>query len=309
MIKNLLSRLLQGLVVMFVLFTITFFLVKAMPGGPFQSEKAIPAHIKAKIEAYYGLDKPMGVQYLKLLTNYLKGDPGLSLRLEGRPVTQIIGEAFPFSFQLGVVAMSIALLVGIPSGCIAAAKKNGLLDVGSMGFAMVGVCLPSFVIGPILAESFGRSLKWFPAMGWNASSPETWILPAITLGLGTAAYISRLTRAGMIETLSQDFVRTAKAKGVPGWKILIRHCLRGGLIPAVAYIGPAFAGIVSGSVVIESIFQIPGLGRHFIKAIETRDAPVITGAVLLYGSLVIAANLLTDLAGLWLNPRLRSGKN
>lgn len=309
MIKNLLSRLLQGLVVMFVLFTITFFLVKAMPGGPFQSEKAIPAHIKAKIEAYYGLDKPIGVQYLKLLGNYLMGDPGLSLRLEGRPVTQIIGEAFPVSFQLGVVAMSIALLVGIPSGCLAAAKKNGLLDVGSMACAMIGVCLPSFVIGPILAETFGRSLKWFPAMGWNATSPQTWILPAITLGLGTAAYVSRLTRAGMIETLSQDFVRTAKAKGVPGWKILIRHCLRGGLIPAVAYIGPAFAGIVSGSVVIESIFQIPGMGRHFIKAIETRDSSVLIASVLLYGALVILANLFSDIAGVWLNPRLRSGKN
>lgn len=309
MIKNLVNRLLQGLVVLFVLFTLTFFLVKAMPGGPFQSEKAIPAHIKAKIEAYYGLDQPVWVQYGKQLRNYLAGDPGLSLRLEGRPVTQIIGQAFPVSFQLGVVAMSIALLIGIPTGCIAAAKKNGLLDVGSMAFAMVGVCLPSFVIGPLLAETFGRSLKWFPAMGWDASSPQTWLLPAITLGLGTAAYVSRLTRAGMIETLSQDFVRTARAKGVPGWRILIRHCLRGGLIPAVAFIGPAFAGIVSGSVVIESIFQIPGLGRHFIKAIETQDAPVILTSVLLYGSLVILANLFTDIAGVWLNPRLRSGKN
>jgi len=309
MIKNLINRLLQGVVVLFVLFTLTFFLVKKMPGGPFQTEKAIPAHIKARIEAYYGLDQPVVVQYYRQLSNYLKGDPGLSLRLEGCPVTEIIGQAFPVSLQLGIVAMAIALFIGIPAGCVAAAKKNGLLDSGSMAFAMIGICLPAFVIGPILAEVFGRVLHWFPAMGWGSTSPQTWVLPAITLGLVTAAYLSRLTRAGMIETLSQDFVRTAKAKGVPGWKILIRHCLRGGLIPAVAYIGPAFAGIISGSVVIETIFQIPGLGRHFIKAIETRDAPVITGAVLLYGSLVIAANLLTDLAGLWLNPRLRSGKN
>jgi oligopeptide transport system permease protein len=309
MIRNLFSRLLQGVVVLFVLFTITFFLVKAMPGGPFDSEKKIPAHIKAKIEAYYGLDKPVGVQYLRQLNNYLKGDPGLSLRMEGRPVTEIIGQAFPVSLQLGVVAMIIALVIGIPAGCIAAARRNGLLDVGSMSVAMIGICLPSFVIGPILAETFGRNLKWFPAMGWNAASPQTWMLPALTLGLVTAAYLSRLTRAGMIETLSQDFVRTAKAKGVPGWKILIRHCLRGGLIPAVAYIGPAFAGIIAGSVVIETIFQIPGLGRHYIKAIETRDAPVISGVVLLYGTLVILANLFTDIVGLWLNPRLRSGKN
>lgn len=309
MFKNLFSRLLQGLVVLFVLFTITFFLVKAMPGGPFQSEKAIPAHIREKIENYYGLNESVSVQYGRQLMNYLKGDPGLSLRMEGRPVTEIIGQAFPVSFQLGVVAMLIALLIGIPAGCIAAARRNGLLDISSMSVAMIGICLPSFVIGPILAETFGRSLKWFPAMGWSSTSPQTWVLPALTLGLVTAAYLSRLTRAGMIETLSQDFVRTAKAKGVPGWKILIRHCLRGGLIPAVAYIGPAFAGIISGSVVIETIFQIPGLGRHFIKAIETRDAPVIFGAVLLYGSLVILANLFTDIVGLWLNPRLRSGKN
>jgi oligopeptide transport system permease protein len=300
MIQNLISRLLQGVLVLFVLFTVTFFLVKAMPGGPFQSEKTIPAHIKEKIETYYGLDQPIQVQYLKQIRNYLHGDLGLSLRMEGRPVTEIIGQAFPVSLLLGIVAMVIALLIGIPAGCIAAAKKNGLLDAGSMAIAMIGICLPSFVIGPILAECFGRYLKWFPAMGWSSSSPQTWVLPALTLGLVTAAYLSRLTRAGMIETLSQDFVRTAKAKGVPGWKILIRHCLRGGLIPAVAY-------IISGSVVIETIFQIPGLGRHFIKAIETRDAPVIFGAVLLYGTLVILANLFTDLVGLWLNPRLRSG--
>lgn len=305
MFKALLSRFAQSLLVLFVLYTITFFLVKAMPGNPLQGEKALPAHIKAKMEQYYGLDKPIAVQYTKQLGNYIKGDPGYSIRLEGRAVTEIISQAFPISVQLGVIAMTVAILIGIPAGCIAAARKNSLIDNTSMTVAMIGICIPSFVLGPILAEYFGRKLQVVPALGWSSTHPSTWVLPAFTLGLAYAAYLSRLTRAGMLETLSQDFVRTARAKGVVGWKILIRHCLRGGLIPAVAYIGPAFAGIISGSVVIETVFQLPGLGRHFIKAIETRDAPVIMGVVMLYGTLVIIANFLTDLAGVWLNPRLR----
>ncbi|MEK7950508.1 ABC transporter permease [Luteolibacter soli] len=305
MFKALFSRLIQSLLVLLVLFTVTFFLVKAMPGNPLNREKAMPEHIRVKLEHYYGLDKPVLAQYGIQLGRYLQGDPGYSIRLEGREVTDIISQAFPVSFQLGVLAMGVAITIGIPAGCLAAARKNGLIDVMAMSIAMFGICLPSFVIGPLLAEFFGRKLQLLPAFGWDAIDPKTWILPAVTLGLAYAAYLSRLTRAGMLETLSQDFVRTAKAKGVPGWKILIRHCLRGGLIPAVAYIGPAFAGIISGSLVIETVFQVPGLGRHFIKSIETLDAPVIMGVTMLYGTLVIVANFLTDLAGIWLNPRLR----
>jgi len=305
MFKVLLSRLAQSILVMFVLYTITFFLVKAMPGNPLAAEKAMPPHIKAKMESYYDLDKPVFVQYTKQLGKFLTGEPGFSFRLEGRPVIEIISQAFPVSLLLGIIAMIVAVSVGIPAGCIAAARKNGLIDTLSMSVAMIGICLPSFVTGPILAEWLGRDLKLLPSYGWESVNPVTWVLPSITLGLAYAAYLSRLTRAGMLETLSQDFVRTARAKGVPGWKILIRHCLRGGLIPAVAYIGPAFAGIVSGSLVIETVFQIPGLGRHFIKSIETRDVPVILGVTMLYGALVILANFVTDMAGVWLNPRLR----
>jgi oligopeptide transport system permease protein len=305
MFKNLLSRLVQGLLVLLVLYTLTFFLVKALPGGPFQSERAMPKHIRAKMEAYYGLNESLPVQYGRQLKNYLKGDLGLSFRLEGRPVSEVIAQAFPVSLQLGTLAMAIAVVIGIPAGCLAAAKRNSLIDTGAMAVAMTGICLPAFVIGPILAEVFGRGLHWFPALGWDAASPSSWVLPAFTLGLAYAAYLSRLTRAGMLETLSQDFVRTARAKGVSPWNIIVRHCLRGGLIPAVAYLGPAFAGIISGSVVIEAVFQIPGLGRHFVKAIESRDAPMIFGPVLLYGLLIILANLVTDVLGVWLNPRLR----
>lgn len=307
MLKNLLGRFLQGILVLFVLFTITFFLIKELPGGPFKSgEKAIPEHIRLKIEAYYGLDQPVQVQYYRTLTNLLKGDLGLSMRLEGREVQEIISQAFPVSLLLGLVAMGIAIVIGIPLGVIAAWKKNTLMDYSAMALAMIGICIPSFVIGPILADLCGRQLKLLPSMGWDPSDPSFWVLPALTLGLATAAYLSRLTRAGMLEILSQDYIRTAKAKGVGSFRMLVRHCLRGGLIPAVAFIGPAFAGIISGSVVIESVFAMPGLGTHFIKSIEVGDAPVILGSVMLYGTLIIIANFLTDLLGLWLNPRLRA---
>ncbi len=306
MLANLLRRFLQGILVLFVLFSITFFLIKALPGGPFKSaEKAIPEHIRVKIEAYYGLDRPLPVQYLRALTNLVKGDPGLSLRLEGREVTEIISQAFPVSLRLGLAAMLIAICMGIPLGVIAAWKKNTLMDYSAMALAMIGICIPAFVIGPLLADQFGRRMNVLPAMGWNPTNPSSWVLPAITLGLATAAYLSRLTRAGMLEILSQDYIRTAKAKGVGNFRMLVRHSLRGGIIPAVAFIGPAFAGIISGSVVIESVFAMPGLGMHFIKAIEVGDAPVILGIVMLYGTLIIIANFLTDILGLWLNPRLR----
>ena len=290
-----------------MLFTVTFFLIKALPGGPFKSaEKAIPEHIRLKIEAYYGLDQPVQVQYFRQLKNLLKGDPGLSLRLEGREVTEIISQAFPVSLRLGLAAMAIAICIGIPLGVIAAWKKNTYMDYSAMALAMVGICIPSFVVGPLLADQFGRRMQLLPAMGWSSTAPSTWVLPAITLGLATAAYLSRLTRAGMLEILHQDYIRTAKAKGVGDFRMLVRHCLRGGLIPAVAFIGPAFAGIISGSVVVESVFAMPGLGLHFIKAIEVGDSPVILGIVMLYGTLIIIANFLTDLLGLWLNPRLRA---
>ena len=306
MFANLITRFLQGILVLFVLFTVTFFLIKALPGGPFKSgEKAIPQHIRLKIEAYYGLDQPVQVQYFRQLKNLLQGDPGLSLRLEGREVTEIISQAFPVSLRLGLAAMVIAIGIGIPLGVIAAWKKNTLMDYSAMAVAMIGICIPAFVIGPLLADTFGRRLALLPAMGWNPTDPTSWLLPAVTLGLATAAYLSRLTRAGMLEILSQDYIRTAKAKGVGSFRMLVRHCLRGGIIPAVAFIGPAFAGIISGSVVIEGVFAMPGLGMHFIKAIEVGDAPVILGSVMLYGTLIIIANFLTDLLGLWLNPRLR----
>lgn len=309
MFSSIFQRLLQGILVLFVLFTVTFFLVSALPGGPISNtEKAIPEHIKEKIEAYYGYDKPLVVQYGRQLGKLIQGDPGISLRLEGRSVGVILGQSFPVSLQLGILAMVVAIVIGIPLGVIAAWKKNTALDYVAMAVAMIGICVPNFVIGPLAAELFGTKFNFLPAMGWIPDQPSSWILPAVTLGLATAAYISRLTRAGMLEVLNQDFVRTARSKGVGSFRMLVVHCLRGGLLPAAAFIGPAFATIISGSVVIESVFAMPGLGMHFIKAIETSDRAVILGVVMLYGVLIIFANFATDLLTLWLNPRLRASR-
>lgn len=306
MIRILFNRLIQGVLVLFVLFTVTFFLCRMLPGGPYQSERAIPEHVKQMMMEQDGYNQPVRVQYMRKLTSILRGNPGLSTRLSGRPVTDVIKQAFPVSVQLGTISMLLAILIGIPAGVISAWKKNTFVDFMVMTVAMLGLCLPSFVVGPILAESFGREWKIFPVMGWGFTDPSTWFLPMVTLAMVYAAYLARLTRAGMLDTLSQDFVRTAKAKGVSMRQILVKHCLRGGLIPAAAFIGPAFAGIVSGSVVIESVFQVPGLGRHFIKAIETNDVNVIMGISLLYGALVVVGNIVSDFLVTFFNPRARA---
>lgn len=304
MLKLLISRFLQGLLTLFVLITLTFFMVRAMPGSPYTEEKAIPAHVLERMKAYTGLDKPLPVQYIRYLKNLvIEQDMGDLIRKDGVKVSEVIADSFPVSLALGLASMGIALLVGIPAGVVAAVKKNSPTDFACLAFAMIGICLPSFVIGPLLAVGAGLKLQSLNVAGW--SSPTDWILPAVTLGLINAAYLARLTRGGMLDVLSQDYIRTAKAKGVPGWKIITRHALKGGLIPAVAFIGPAFAAMISGSFVIETIFQIPGMGQHFVNAANDREFFLIQGLVLFYGFLIVAANLLADLALIALNPRLR----
>lgn len=305
--KEVANRLAQGFLVLFVLGTLTFFLVHALPYGPFQDEKAVPDHVRERLEQLHGYDKPLLTQYWLRLNNIVRGNLGTSIKvMEGREVSEILSQAFPVSLQLGLCAMLIAMLIGIPAGVLAAIRKNHAMDYWIMAVALLGICLPNFVIGPLLAEFFGRSLGWFPVSGWEPWQPSAMVLPALTLGLVSAAYLSRLTRAGMLEILNQDFIRTARAKGQKESLIILRHALRGGLIPSIAYLGPAFAGTISGSVVVESIFQIPGIGRLFIKAIETGDETLIMGPVLLYGSLIVIANFLADMLQLWFNPRLRS---
>lgn len=304
MIRLILSRIGQGVITLLVLITLTFFLVRAMPGSPYTDEKAIPAHVLARMKAYTGLDLPLPVQYFRYLKNLVVNqDLGDLIKRDGVKVSEIIGESFPVSLGLGVLSIGIALTLGIPAGMISAVKRNTFIDYSCLAAAMVGICLPSFVIGPLLAVGAGLGLKSLNVAGW--SSPTDWILPAVTLGVINAAYLARLTRGGMLDVLSQDYIRTARAKGVSESGIVIRHALRGGLIPAVAFIGPAFAGIISGSFVIETIFQVPGMGQHFVNAATDREFFLIQGLVLFYGFLIVGANLLADLAQIVLNPRLR----
>ena len=304
MLRLITSRIFQGLLTLFVLVTLTFFLVRMMPGSPYTEEKAIPAHILERMKAYTGLDKPLPFQYARYMKNLVfQQDFGELIRKDGVKVSEVISDAFPVSLALGLASMGIALLVGIPAGVIAAVRKNTPADFSCLAFAMVGICLPSFVIGPLLAVSAGLYFNSLNVAGW--SSPTDWIMPAVTLGMINAAYLARLSRGGMLDVLNQDYIRTAKAKGVPGARIIIRHALRGGLIPAIAFIGPAFAGMISGSFVIETIFQIPGMGQHFVNAASDREFFLIQGLVLFYGFLIVAANLLADLAQVAINPRMR----
>jgi oligopeptide transport system permease protein len=304
MFKLLVSRFLQGLLTLFILVTLTFFLVRAMPGSPYTEEKAVPAHVLERMKAYTGLDQPLPAQYAQYLKNLIiHQDLGDLIKKDGVKVSEVIRDSFPVSLALGLASMSIALMVGIPAGVIAAVKKNTPVDFACLSFAMLGICLPSFVIGPLLAVFAGLRFDSIHVAGW--SSPTDWILPAVTLGMINAAYLARLSRGGMLDVLNQDYIRTAKAKGVPGYKIIMRHALRGGLIPAVAFIGPAFASMISGSFVIETIFQVPGMGQHFVNAATDREFFLIQGLVLFYGFLIVAANLLADLAQIALNPRLR----
>ncbi len=304
MLALIISRIGQGFITLLVLVTLTFFLVRAMPGSPYVEEKAIPENALKRMKQYTGLDQPLPVQYFRYLKNLVVNhDLGDLIKKDGVKVSEIIAESFPVSLGLGLLSIGIALMIGIPAGVIAAVRKNTVVDFSCLGFAMIGICLPSFVIGPLLAVTAGLGLKSLNVAGW--SSPSDWILPAVTLGLINAAYLARLARGGMLEVLSQDYIRTARAKGAAPGRIVIRHALRGGLIPAVAFIGPAFAGMISGSFVIETIFQIPGMGQHFVNAATDREFFLIQGLVLFYGFLIVGANLLADLAQIALNPRLR----
>lgn len=302
MFKFIAKRLVQAVVVLFVIITVTFFMVRFAPGDPFSAERKMPEHIKQRLMAHYGLDQPVLVQYANYLGQLVKGDLGPSFT-ETRSVNQILASSFPVSLELGAWALLIALGIGLPIGIIAAVYRNTLADYVPMSMAMVGICLPTFVLGPILALVFGVWLGWFNVSGWFVPSDR--VLPALTIGLVYAAVIARITRGGMLEVLSQDFIRTAVAKGVPFWRVILFHTLKGGLLPVVTFLGPALAGIISGSFVVETIFQIPGMGREFVSSAFDRDYTLVLGTVILYAVLITAANLLVDIVQVILNPRLR----
>ncbi len=304
MTKIIFHRLLQGIPVLLIVVTVTFFLVRAAPGGPFDAERTLPAEVIKNLEARYHLDDPVYLQYFNYLKNLVQGDFGPSFRYPNRSVTELIATGLPITVELAIYAILFAIVVGVAAGMIAAVKPNTLQDYLPMSLAMSGICFPSFLLGPLLVLIFGIWLQWLPVSGWGYS-PGDKILPVVTLGSAYAAYISRLARGGMLEILSQDFIRTARAKGLSTSVILLRHAIRGGLSPVVAFMGPAIAGLLTGSFVVETIFQIPGLGRFYIQAAFNRDYTMILGTTILLSCLIVLLNIVADLIALWMNPRLR----
>jgi oligopeptide transport system permease protein len=297
------SRFFQAIVVVFAVFTLTFFMVRLAPGDPLATEKAMHEDVRRALRERYHLDKSLGEQYVITLAAYLQGDLGPSMKNQGLWNARIIRDSFPVSLTIGLAALMIAICFGVPAGIVAAVRRNSWLDNAAMSLALVGICLPGFVMGPLLIALFGLKLRWFNVGGWF--EPTDWVLPACTMGIIYAAYIARLTRGGMLEVLNQDFIRTAHAKGVPAWRIILKHALRGGLIPVVAYLGPALAGISTGSFIIETIFNLPGLGRHFVDAAVNKDYTLVLATAVLFSALLVFANFLSDILVAWLNPKVR----
>lgn len=298
-------RIFAGLMVLFVVATATFFMLRAAPGGPFDDERNTRPEIQASLDRYYGLDQPLWRQYLDYLVNLGRGDLGPSFKYPGRSVNEIIAQSFPVSAELGLLALAVSIGCGVPIGVLTAARRGTARDRGSMAITTLGICVPTFVLGPVLILVFALDLGWVQPSGWF--QPTDRILPALTLGAAGAAIFAKLTRAGMLEALDSGFVRTARAKGASESGILFRHALRVGVMAPVAYLGPAAAGLLTGSFAVETIFQIPGLGRFFVAAAFNRDYTLVLGLVLFYALLIVAFNLLVDLTQAWLNPKLRHG--
>ncbi len=304
MLLYILKRLLTAIPVLFFVVLITFVLVRLAPGGPFDEERKVPPQVLENLNKRYHLDDPLHQQFFDYVGGLLKGDFGPSYKYPNRTVTEIIFSGVPVTMELGFYALLIAMIIGIITGVFASLKPNTPQDYVPMSFAMLGICLPSFVLGPLLILTFGIWYDILPVSGWNYSAYDK-ILPAITLGSTYAAYVARLTRGGMLEVLSQDYIRTARAKGLSEWRVVMMHAFRGGIAPVIAFAGPAAAGLLSGSFVVESIFQIPGMGRFYLQAAFNRDYTMILGTTIFFAFLIIAFNLITDVVLVWLNPKLR----
>jgi oligopeptide transport system permease protein len=303
MLRFIARRLLETIPVLLIIITATFFMIRFVPGGPFTAEKAVTPEILRNLEAHYGLNKPLYRQYLDYLGSLLHGDLGPSFKYPNRTVNEIIGDKLPVSLELGFISLAVALAFGLTLGVLAAIKRNTWIDYVCSSAAMIGICVPTFVLGPLLVLTFAIHFGWFNASGWY--TPIDRVLPCLTLGCVYAAYIARLTRGGMLEVLNQDYIRTARAKGASEARVIFRHALRGGLLPVVSFLGPAIAGILTGSFVIETIFQIPGLGREFVNSAFNRDYTLVLGTVILYATLIIGLNLVVDVVQVWLNPKLK----
>jgi oligopeptide transport system permease protein len=305
MLRFIIRRLLITIPTILIVITIAWGLIRLAPGNFYTGEKALPRAIEANIRERYGLDKPWHQQYRRMMGQILRGDFGTSLTYTGQSVNRIIARSLPVSATVGLLAYLLALIVGITAGSIAALKQNSIWDYGSMALAMIGISVPNFVLGPILVLLFSLILFWLPPSRWAGFPSWNLVLPVITLSAIYTAYIARLTRAGMLEVLRSDYIRTARAKGLSETQIVLRHALRGALLPVVSFTGPALAFLLTGTVVVERIFALPGLGNYFINASLNRDEPLIIGIVAFIAITLLFMNLLVDIAYAYLDPRIK----
>jgi len=288
-----------------VIITASFFIVRLAPGGPFDQEQTLSPQVRANLDKAYGLDRPIAIQYCRYLRALAHGDFGPSFKQRDFSVTELIAQGLPVSGALGIMAILLAIALGIPLGIAAAVWRQTSVDVGITSLVVLGIALPGFVTGPLFALIFGVYLQWLPVAGWEDGAPRYFILPAVTLALPVIAYVARLTRSSLIDVFRANFILAARARGVGRWRILWGHALRPALLPVVSYIGPATAFVVTGSLVVETVFGLPGTGRYLVQGAINRDYTLVMGMVIVYGTLVLLLNLIADLVYGWLDPRVR----
>jgi oligopeptide transport system permease protein len=308
MLRYFLIRLAGAVPTLFIIVTLSFFLIRAAPGGPFDQEQTLPPEIMANLESAYGLNEPILTQYGRYLRALAHGDFGPSFKYKDFSVTELIGQGFPVTFELGTIAVVLALIFGIPIGTFAALHRNSAADYAAMSLAVVGIAIPTFVVLPFLGLLFGIHLHWLPVAGWEPGSIRHLVLPVIALALPPLAVIARLVRASMLELLGSPFIRTAIAKGLPLRTVILRHAMRPALLPVASFLVPAVASIMTGSLVVESIAGLPGIGRYMVQGALNRDYTLVLGMVIIYSTLLILMGLLVDLLYAWLDPRVRLGR-
>lgn len=290
---------------LFVIITLSFLIIRLAPGGPFDEEQTLSPAVRANLDAAYGLDQPLLTQYVRYLSGLARGDFGPSFKFRDTAVADLIAQGLPVSLTVGLAAMLLAVLAGVPLGVIAALRSNTAADHAVRTLAALGVALPNFVVGPVLALVFGLYLDWLPVAGWEAGRPRYLVLPVITLALPVMAYVARLTRASFMEVMRSNFIRTARAKGLDEWRVLLHHGLRPALMPVVSYLGPATAFVITGSLVVETVFGLPGTGRYLVQGAINRDYTLVMGMIIVYGAITLLCNLIADLLYGWLDPRVR----
>jgi oligopeptide transport system permease protein len=302
-----LKRLLGAIPTLALIVVLAFLLMRLAPGGPFDEEQAIPPEIRANLERAYGLDQPLPVQLGRYLSGLVRGDFGPSFKFKDFTVTELITAGLPVSLQLGALAMLVTVLFGVPLGVFSALRQNQAIDHLVMALAVLGIAVPVFVVAPLAALVFGVRLGWLPVSGWAPGEWRDMVMPVAALALPVMAYVARLTRASLLEVLGSPFVRAARARGVGGARVVWRHALPAGLVPVVSYLGPAAAAVLTGSLVVEVLFGLPGIGRHLVQGALNRDYTLVLGMVLVYASIMILMNLLVDVVYAWLDPRVRPG--